>query len=69
MNEFGKEVEKTMSGIFFGIAPSVVVSFDSCLTPHFFYQTATILPERLKGKFFGRSQHKCLIKKHLNEER
>ena len=58
-----------MSVILFGIAPSLVVSFDSSLTPHFFYQTITILPERLKGKFFGRSQHKCLIKKHLKEER
>ena len=59
----------TMSVILFGIAPSLVVSFDSSLTPHFFYQTITILPERLKGKFFGRSQHKCLVMKHLKEER
>ena len=58
-----------MSVILFGIAPSLVVSFDSSLTPNFFYQTITILPERLKGNFFGRSQHKCLIKKHLKEER
>ena len=58
-----------MSVILFGIAPSLVVSFDSSLTPHFFYQTITILPKRLKGKFFGRSQHKCLVMKHLKEER